>query len=72
MGNEIIEYYVNLIFLFVLLYFPLSTCYRQRYNILKFFNVAIDEENLLSLLIGDLLTMIYCKKLHLPNYRQPL
>lgn len=44
------------------------------YNILKFCNVEIDEEKLLSLLIGDLglLTMIYCKNSIYPIIDSPL
>ena len=41
------------------------------YNILKFCNVEIDEENLLSLLIGDLLTMIYSKNSIYPIIDSP-
>ena len=40
-------------------------------NILKFCNVEIDEENLLSLLIGDLLTMIYSKNSIYPIIDSP-
>ncbi len=45
------------------------------YNILKFCNVIlckIAEENLLSLLIGDLLTMIHCKNSIYPIIDSPL
>ena len=54
-------YYISLICLHVI----------GNYNILKFFNVEIDEENLLSLLIGDLLTMIYSKNSIYPIIDSP-